>query len=58
MFYCDWKFLTDDEKDGMLSYWEKIMQETDDHIFNYLYGPFKESIQGITKGEVDTLWIS
>lgn len=53
VFYCDGKFTQATKSTpSMLDYWQKIMVEADDNIFNSLYGPFKESIKNIQEDEV------
>lgn len=53
VFYCDGRFADPEEgKLALLDYWQRIMSETDDEIFNSLYGPFKDGIENVSKGEV------
>lgn len=53
VFYCDAKFMYGrKDEQGLLHYWQKIMTENDDKIFNSLYGPFKKSILSLEKGEI------
>jgi len=53
IFYCDGKFVQSTKNvPSIIDYWQKIMDESDDDIFNSLYGPFKESIKNLQEEEV------
>lgn len=50
VFYCDAKFqLAYKNQPSLLQYWEELMDENHDPIFESLYGPFKESIGNTVK---------
>lgn len=52
VFYCDGQFgIPSAGNKALLDYWQKVMSEMDDAVFDNLYGPFKESIRKV-KGEV------
>ena len=53
IFYCDAKFhQTNNGTPSLLAYWEKLMINHENPLFNSLYGPFKNSIQEAMKEEV------